>query len=200
MTYEEDGGRHSIYFLRPQTRDDLQRRMVGHRQIADAHLRHVRPLARSRRLVRHRHGDEARRAAGAATRYADNLMKLLPPHPRQRHLCRLRRGAAAGRAQSGVLPQAEHSGADAAGGARGRRRRRHLRHEDAGDRRALCQRDLDRQRHPAGARPEEGGDHLRDAVQRAGADAVVAQAGRARGSRPSSIRRWPGATTKATAW
>ena len=24
MTYEEDGGRHFIYYLRPQTRDDLQ--------------------------------------------------------------------------------------------------------------------------------------------------------------------------------
>ena len=35
MTYEEDGGRHSIYYLRPKTRDDLQRRMAGHRRIAD---------------------------------------------------------------------------------------------------------------------------------------------------------------------
>ena len=35
LTYEEDGGRHSIYFMRPRTRDDLQRRMVGHRRIAD---------------------------------------------------------------------------------------------------------------------------------------------------------------------
>ena len=35
MSYEEDGGRHSIYFLRPKTRDDLQRRMVAHRKIAD---------------------------------------------------------------------------------------------------------------------------------------------------------------------
>ena len=35
MTYEEDGGRHSIYFLRARTRDDLQRRMIGHRHIAD---------------------------------------------------------------------------------------------------------------------------------------------------------------------
>src|SRR2546427_7957159 len=34
MTYEEDGSRHSIYYLRPQTRDDLQRRMIGHRKIA----------------------------------------------------------------------------------------------------------------------------------------------------------------------
>jgi 4-hydroxyphenylacetate 3-monooxygenase len=35
MTFEEDGDRHSIYFLRARTRDDLQRRMVGHRKIAD---------------------------------------------------------------------------------------------------------------------------------------------------------------------
>src|SRR5581483_326818 len=35
MTFEEDGGRHSIYYLRPRTRDDLQRRMLGHRKIAD---------------------------------------------------------------------------------------------------------------------------------------------------------------------
>ena len=35
MTYEEDGDRHSIYYLRAKTRDDLQRRMIGHRKIAD---------------------------------------------------------------------------------------------------------------------------------------------------------------------
>src|SRR5262249_1641260 len=35
MTYEEDGGRHSIYYLRAKTREDLQRRMLGHRKIAD---------------------------------------------------------------------------------------------------------------------------------------------------------------------
>lgn len=35
MTFEEDGDRHAIYFLRPRTRDDLQRRMDGHRKIAD---------------------------------------------------------------------------------------------------------------------------------------------------------------------
>jgi 4-hydroxyphenylacetate 3-monooxygenase len=35
MTYEEDGGRHSFYFLRPKTRDDLQKRSDGHRRIAD---------------------------------------------------------------------------------------------------------------------------------------------------------------------
>jgi len=35
MSYQEDGGRHSIYFLRPRSRDDLQRRMLGHRRIAD---------------------------------------------------------------------------------------------------------------------------------------------------------------------
>ena len=35
MTFEEDGDRHSIYFLRARTREDLQRRMIGHRRIAD---------------------------------------------------------------------------------------------------------------------------------------------------------------------
>jgi 4-hydroxyphenylacetate 3-monooxygenase len=35
MTYEADGGRHSIYFLRARTREHLQRRMEGHRAIAD---------------------------------------------------------------------------------------------------------------------------------------------------------------------
>src|SRR5580692_10856768 len=35
MTYDEDGGRHSIYFLRARSREDLQRRMIGHRRIAD---------------------------------------------------------------------------------------------------------------------------------------------------------------------
>ena len=35
MTFEEDGGRHSIYYLRARSRDDLQRRMIGHRRIAD---------------------------------------------------------------------------------------------------------------------------------------------------------------------
>ena len=35
LSYEEDGACHSIYYLRAKTRDDLQRRMVGHRKIAD---------------------------------------------------------------------------------------------------------------------------------------------------------------------
>ena len=35
MTFEEDGDRHSIYYLRARTREDLQRRMIGHRMIAD---------------------------------------------------------------------------------------------------------------------------------------------------------------------
>jgi 4-hydroxyphenylacetate 3-monooxygenase len=35
MTFEEDGDRHSIYYLRARSREDLQRRMNGHRRIAD---------------------------------------------------------------------------------------------------------------------------------------------------------------------
>jgi 4-hydroxyphenylacetate 3-monooxygenase len=35
MSYEEDGGRHSIYFLRARYRDNLERRVLGHRRIVD---------------------------------------------------------------------------------------------------------------------------------------------------------------------
>src|SRR3954451_6397908 len=35
MTYEEAGGRHSIYFLKPKTREALQKRATGHRRIAE---------------------------------------------------------------------------------------------------------------------------------------------------------------------
>jgi len=35
LTYQEDGARHSIYFLRPRSREDLQRRTIGHKRIAD---------------------------------------------------------------------------------------------------------------------------------------------------------------------
>lgn len=35
LSYEEEGGRHAIYFLRASSRQDLQRRMLGHRRIAD---------------------------------------------------------------------------------------------------------------------------------------------------------------------
>ena len=172
------GGRRAALDLFP-AREDARRSAAPHgrpSQDRRLHLRHVRPLARPRRVVRHRHGDEAR-CADRAVRPRRQSVVLLPAHPRPRHLRGLCRRAAAGRAQSGILPSPEHPGADLARGARGRRRRRHLRHEDAGDRRALRQRDLDRQRHPARARPEEGGDHLRGAVQRAGPVAVVAQAG-----------------------
>src|SRR2546430_9232176 len=35
MSFEEDGERYSIYFLRPRTREDLARRTRGHRMIAE---------------------------------------------------------------------------------------------------------------------------------------------------------------------
>src|ERR1700692_3454324 len=62
MTYEEDGGRHSIYFLRA-----LARGFAAAHDRPSAHcrfdLRPVRPLAGPRRFFHHRHGDEFRRAA-----------------------------------------------------------------------------------------------------------------------------------------
>ena len=198
MTYEEDGGRHSIYFLRPKTRDDLQRRMEGHRRIADFTYGmfgrspdHVASFVTGMAMK----PDALHRAAAAMP----TISCLLPAHPRQRHLRRLRRGAAAGRAQSGILSTQNIPVPTL----------RVVREDDDGvvisGMKMLAtgalyrQRDLDRQRHPAGARPEEGGDHLRDPLQRAGPDAVVAQAARRPAAPRSSIRRSPGATTKATA-
>ena len=78
------------------------------------HLWHVRPLAGSRFIVCHRHGDEGRRIK-ASMRASGQSSRLLSPYPRQRHLCGLCGGAAAGRAQPGILSSAEHSGADACG-------------------------------------------------------------------------------------
>ena len=60
MTYEEDGGRHSIYFLRARSREDLQRRMLGHQRIADLTYGMFGRSPGSRRFLRHRDGDEAR--------------------------------------------------------------------------------------------------------------------------------------------
>ena len=176
MTYEEDGGRHSIYFL--QAEDP--------RRPAEAHRTAIASIAEFTYGMFGRSPDHvASFVTGMAMKpdalptphaYADNLEKYY------RHI----RDNDTYVVYAVVPPQAARNPEfyhkknipvpTLARRARGRRRRRHLRHEDAGDRRALRQRDLDRQRHSAGARPEEGGDHLRDPVQCAGPDAVVAQA------------------------
>jgi len=99
-------------------------------------------VRRSRRPRSSRHGDEARRAA-APCAHADNLVRyyrhirdndvyvvyaVVPPR------LRAIRNSITGRT----------SGADLGRGARGRRRVGHLRHENAGDRRALPNDNLDR--------------------------------------------------------
>src|ERR1700682_177634 len=61
MTYEEDGGRPSIYFLRARSRGFA----AAHDRpsaYCRFHLRPVWALAGSRRLLHHRHGDEFGRA------------------------------------------------------------------------------------------------------------------------------------------
>jgi len=72
MTYEEDGGRHSIYYLRPQTRDDLQRRMLGHRKIAD--------------LTYGLFGRSPDHVASFVTGMAMKVDELTPPHGHPDHL------------------------------------------------------------------------------------------------------------------
>ena len=72
MTYEEDGGRHSIYYLRPQTRDDLQRRTLGHRKIAD--------------LTYGMFGRSPDHVASFVTGMAMKVDELTPPHGHPDHL------------------------------------------------------------------------------------------------------------------
>jgi len=72
MTYEEDGGRHAIYFLRARSRDDLQRRMVGHRRIAD--------------FTYGMFGRSPDHVASFVTGMAMKLDELKPPHGNPDHL------------------------------------------------------------------------------------------------------------------
>ena len=198
MSYEEDGGRHSIYFLRAKSRDDLQRRMIGHRRIADFTYGmfgrspdHVASFITGMAMK----PDELK----APYAHADNLLAyyryardndiyvvyaVVPPQAARNPEFYQR--------QNIPVPTLRVVREDDC-------RRRHLRHEDAGDRRGIRQRDLDRQRHSARARPEERGDHLRDPVQRAGA-CNCGRASRSSSAAPrNSIRRSPIATTKPTA-
>ncbi len=136
----------------------------------------VRPLARSCRELRCRHGGQSVRLRRRRAALRGEYRGVLSPHAQERHLCELCRGAAAGRAQSRILREAQSAGADLAGRARGRCRDIHLRHEDARDRGRVFRRDLDRQPHPLGARPAEAGGDVCRAGQRAGAQSLVAPA------------------------
>ena len=72
MTFEEDGGRHSIYYLQARTRDDLQRRMAGHRMIAD--------------LTHGLFGRSPDHVASFVTGMAMKPDELKPPHGRSQNL------------------------------------------------------------------------------------------------------------------
>src|SRR5215472_697961 len=125
--HELRGGRRAPFDLLPAG-EDARRPAAAHGgppPYRRPDLRHVRPFARPRRLLRHRHGDEAR-CPGRALRPPREPARLLQIRARQRRLHGLRRGAAAGGAQSGVLSSPEHPGADPAGRRRGRPRRHHL--------------------------------------------------------------------------
>ena len=112
LSYEEDGDRHSIYYLRAKTRDDLQRRMVGHRKIADLTYGmfgrspdHVASFVTGLAMK----PDELT----AAVRQSGQPARLLSPRARQRCLHRLCRAASPSRPRPGVLPAPESAGAHA---------------------------------------------------------------------------------------
>ena len=135
MSYEEDGGRHSIYFLRAKTRDDLQRRMEGHRRIAD--------------LTYGMFGRSPDHVASFVTGMAMKPDVLIKPCGHPDNLLayyRYARDNDVYTVYAVVPPQAARNPEfydrqnipvpTPAGGRRGRQRRHHLGHEDAGDRRA----------------------------------------------------------------
>ena len=119
MAYEEDGGRHTIYFLRARSRDDLRRRMVGHRRIADfTYGMFGRSPDHVASFVTGMAMDPA--CCRTPQPHPDNMLRYYKHMRDHDHLRGLCRAAAAGRARPGVLSQAELAGADLAGGARGR--------------------------------------------------------------------------------
>jgi hypothetical protein len=138
MSYDEDGGRHSMYFLRAKSRDDLQRRMICHRYISDLTYGmfgrspdHVASFVTGMVMK----PDELKSPCA----HPDNLLAYLPLCPRQRSLHCLRGFTAASGSQSGILPATEYPGANVASDPRRRFWRRYFRYENAGHRRRICQ-------------------------------------------------------------
>ena len=163
-------------FFRARSRDDLQRRMIGHRRIADFTYGmfgrspdHVSSFVTGMAMK----ADELKPPCG----HPDNLLAYYR-HIRDNDITGLCGSAAAGCAQSGILSSAEPAGANVARRARGRQWRDNFRHEDAGNGRFVRQRHLDRQRHSARTRSEKRGDYLRHPLQRSGPATVVAATGR----------------------
>ena len=68
FSFEENGERYGLPWLRCRTREDLARRMRCDEGDRGRHLRHDRTLTRSRRGPDHRAGDEARIARSACAR------------------------------------------------------------------------------------------------------------------------------------
>src|SRR5262252_2038052 len=139
-SYEEEGARHSIYFLRPKTRDDLQRRMEGHRRIAD--LTHG-MFGRSPDHVASFVTGMAMKSdvLAAPCGHADNLLAYYK-YARDNDVYTV---------YAVVPPQAARNPEFYSRQNIPVPTLRVVADEDAGDRRALRQRDLDRQRDPARA-------------------------------------------------
>ena len=173
--------------------------MVGHRRIAEFTFGMFGRSPDHVASLRHRHGDEARRAAGAL-RARRQSPALLPPHPRQRHLRGLCGGAAAGRAQSRNSTSKQNIPVPTL---------RVVREEDDGvvisGMKMLATGALYANEIWIGNVIPLAPDQKKQAItcavplQRAGPDAVVAQAGERRAAPRNSIPRSPGATTRATA-
>ena len=162
---------HSIYYLKARTKEDLARRSLGHRILAEANFG---LLGRSPDYIA-KLCDRHESQAGAVRPIRRQRPQLLPSHARQRHLRRPRHRLAAGCARSGFLPAGERAKSELPRGSRRRRRRRDQRHEDAGDECSSSRRDLDRKHPAAGAGSEGRVGHVCGAVQHPRLLPVVAQ-------------------------
>ena len=99
MTFADNDGRYSVYYLQPRSQDDLRRRNRAHRRIAefcfglmgrtpDAVGSNITGLSMKPEIFELRTG-----------RKSQQPPQDLPAHAAGRHLCHLRHRAAAGRAQ-----------------------------------------------------------------------------------------------------
>ena len=201
FSFEEDGERISLYWLRCRSRDDLVRRMRAMKAIADATYGFV--------------GRSPDQVSGLVTGLAMNaglLEKLhagLRPEPAallrarapEGPLSQLRRDAGERQQERRSVSRPAARRSQPAGRRRGRCRRHGVRHEDAGDQRGLCRRDPDRQPHADRRRVQERGDHRGAAAQRARRVAVGAPAlcAGGRGTRPT-IRCRTASTRPTACW
>ena len=147
FTFEENGERYRAALAALPHPRGSRAPHAGDEGNRGRHLRPDRPLARPCRGPDHRARDEARAARRPAARLRREPDPLLRIRAQERSLSFVRGHPAVGHPQPRDLHRRSARRSDPAGGRRGRQRRHRFGHEDAGDRRGIRRRGLDRQSH-----------------------------------------------------